>query len=123
MRYPHADECRKAGLIYHLVPENVWDQARHSAAYVPEAFETDGFIHCTNGLDPLLIVGNTFYRGDSRSYMVLILKTDLIESEVRYDDADELFPHIYGPLNVDSVIGELNVARGADGSFTGYADA
>lgn len=31
------------------------------------------------------------------------------------------FPHIYGPLNRDAVIGTRKLARAADGAFTGYA--
>jgi uncharacterized protein (DUF952 family) len=32
-----------------------------------------------------------------------------------------LFPHIYGPLNRDAIVGMRKLVRAADGSFTGYA--
>lgn len=120
MRYRHAEDCRRAGVTYHMVPEEVWDAQKENPTYTPEAFEQDGFIHCTNGLDQLVAVGNMFYTSDSRPYHVLILDVSRIESPIRYDDEGELFPHIYGPLNTSAVVGMLDVPRDADGTFLPY---
>jgi uncharacterized protein (DUF952 family) len=35
-------------------------------------------------------------------------------------EATPLFPHIYGPLNRDAIIGVRGLARAEDGTFTGY---
>lgn len=117
MRYADSAECRDAGVTYHLVPTDVWGTERGREQYIPAAFDQDGFIHCTNGLDKLVEVGNMFYKEDTRPYLVLILDVSKIKSPVRYDDPDETFPHIYGPLNTDAVIGMLDVRRGDDGTF------
>ncbi len=108
---------RDAGITYHLVPAPVWEAARSAEWYTPEAYEADGFIHCTNGLDQLVTVANMFYVSDPRPFRTLILDTGKIESDLRYDDAAEAFPHIYGPLNTSAVVGELTVNRAEDGSF------
>jgi uncharacterized protein (DUF952 family) len=108
---------REAGITYHLVPEPVWERSRPAAYYVPESYEQDGFIHCTNGTDQLVAVANLFYMNDPRSFRVLVLDVSSIESEVRYDDPDRVFPHIYGPLNTNAVRGELHVTRAGDGTF------
>ena len=34
-----------------------------------------------------------------------------------------VYPHIYGPLNTDAVIGTLSVERDAEGRFTGFQQA
>jgi hypothetical protein len=34
---------------------------------------------------------------------------------------EPLFPHIYGPLNRDAIMGIRRVVRGADGAFIGFA--
>lgn len=111
---------REAGITYHLAPEEVWEHQKHRETYLPEAYEEDGFIHCTNGLDELVQVGNRYYTGDARTYITLILDLSKITSPVRYDDPNETFPHIYGPLNTSAVIGELAVDRAEDGEFLGF---
>jgi uncharacterized protein (DUF952 family) len=116
-----AEESRDAGVTYHLVPSPVWVERGKAETYVPEAYDADGFIHCTNGLEPLLAVANMFYIGDERQYLVLVLEVSRIRSDVRYDDEHRVYPHIYGPLNTDAVIGELLVERAQDGTFTGYS--
>jgi len=115
----HRDSAasRKAGITYHLAPEVVWDAQRANDSYTPEAYEVDGFIHCTNGLDRLVTVANVFYVADSRAFRALVLDIAAIRSEVRYDDEGQYFPHIYGPLNTDAIIGELTVTRADDGTF------
>lgn len=113
-------EARRAGVTYHLVPASVWYWQRHESEYTPEAYAADGFIHCTDGLDQLLKVANMFYVADSRPYTALVLTVSEISSPVRYDDPDQVFPHIYGPLITSAVRGELSVDRASDGTFVGF---
>ena len=120
MTYRSVEESREVGIAYHLVPAPVWAAQKDAATYLPEAFAQDGFIHTTNGLDRLLWVANEFYTGDDRPYMVLVLDGPKLTSEVRCGGPEQAFPHIYGPLNTDAVIGELEVRRDADGRFTGF---
>jgi uncharacterized protein (DUF952 family) len=67
-------------------------------------------------------VGNTFYTAEHRELVALALSVPAITSEVRYDDPDEKFPHIYGPLNPGAVIGKLKVVRGGDGGFLAFEE-
>lgn len=108
---------RDAGITYHLVPAPVWEAGKSGEWYTPEAYAADGFIHCTNGLNQLVTVANMFYVSDAREFRALVLDTGKIESELRYDDDAETFPHIYGPLNTSAVVDELTVKRAEDGSF------
>jgi uncharacterized protein (DUF952 family) len=107
-------------VTYHLVPDEVWSRHKDSALYLPKAFDQDGFIHCTNGLQELVDVGNRYYTADPRPFRALILKTELIESPVRYDDPEETFPHIYGPLNTNAVVGILSAKRDESGRFLSF---
>lgn len=115
-----ADQAKQAGVTYHLALSEVWDAQKSGTQYVPEAYDADGFIHCTDGLERLLEVANMFYKIDSRPYTVLVLQIGDITSPVRYDDPERLFPHIYGPLNTSAVRGELTVDRASDGTFVGF---
>ncbi len=115
-----AADAKQAGITYHLSPVEVWTRQQDAVIYTPEAYAQDGFIHCTDGLDNLLNVGNMFYAGDARDFLVLVVKTDAITSEIRYEDPENTFPHIYGPLNTDAVVGSLRVVRGEDGAFLSF---
>lgn len=108
------------GVTYHLTPTEVWERQKDTSAYIPESYSQDGFIHCTNGLDELVAVGNRYYREDQRPFLVLILDVSKIESPVRYDDPKETFPHVYGPLNTNAVVGLLVAKREEDGTFISY---
>lgn len=119
-RFATAEASQSAGIAYHLTPADVWERQKPSGLYLPEAFEQDGFIHTTNGLDPLLEVANLFYQGDRRDYRVLVLSVPKINADVRYDDDNRIYPHIYGPLNASAVVGELPVRRGGDGAFLDF---
>jgi uncharacterized protein (DUF952 family) len=41
-----------------------------------------------------------------------------LQSPVRYDDPAQIYPHIYGPINLDAVVEVRRVIRLADGSFS-----
>jgi len=111
-------ESKNGGITYHLALVSEWNAQKGSGQYVPGAFDADGFIHCTNGLDLLTQIANMFYKESPDERTVLVLDTSRVESELRYDDDAQTFPHIYGPLNTSAVIGELQVERADDGTFT-----
>lgn len=117
IEYRDSKESKRNSITYHLAIVEEWTAQKDSASYIPGAYEADGFIHCTNGLDQLVDVANMFYQDSPEPRTVLVLDLNLIESEVRYDDPNKRFPHIYGPLNPSAVVGELPVRRQEDGTF------
>jgi uncharacterized protein (DUF952 family) len=58
-----------------------------------------------------------FYTGDTREYRVLVLDMSKIDAEIRYEDPDKNYPHVYGLLNTDAVIGEFGIERDSQGGF------
>jgi len=103
---------------YHLVPESWYLAQPEDRGYLPEPFDTDGFVHLTYGLDDVLVVGNMFYRDDARPYLLLTIDLDQISSEVRHDDDSGRYPHVYGPLDRAAIVAIQRVERRDDGSFT-----
>ena len=101
-------------IIYHLTPADHWHSLDPAAPYLPAAFENDGFIHCTRGLDSLLQVANTFYRDAPGEFLLLAIAEERLSVEVKYEDG---FPHVYGPLNRDAIVAVHRMGRRADGSF------
>lgn len=116
--YRDSEQSKQAGITYHLVIQREWDAQKNDEYYTPGAYEADGFIHCTNGLDLLTTIANMFYKDSADERTILVLDINKIESELRYEDDAQQFPHIYGPLNTSAVVGELTVVRSEDGTFT-----
>jgi uncharacterized protein (DUF952 family) len=111
------------GITLHLTPEAVW--AGHSVAghYVPEHFAAEGFVHCTDGESHVLDVGNRYYRGDERHYVVLEVEIARLAANAIYEDDAGRYPHIYGPIEREAVVRVRRVHRANDGSFVGIGDA
>ncbi len=105
----------------HIVPSPVWERQRPNETYLPEAYEADGFIHCTIGDGRMLSVANMFYTADRRPFLALSLDPARITSEVRFEDPDAVYPHIYGPLQVAAVTGHRLVARDDEGRFIRFS--
>lgn len=102
---------------FHLTPEPVWASQKDAATYLPEAFNVDGFIHCTDGIEHVIAVGNRYYTAEKRTVICLVVDLDQVSAEVKYEDPDRIFPHIYGALETAAVVGIKNVVRSADGQF------
>ena len=91
----------------HLLPVEAWSTAQDLPTYVPAAYATDGFVHCTNGDEELVAVGNRYYRNDPRPYLALTIAIDkerLPEFKeklkaIRYELADFFQPEGNSNLN------------------------
>lgn len=107
------------GLIYHITSRAAWSAAQGLGVYTADSLASQGFIHCSK-LGQVVRVAEAFYRGQTG---LVLLEIDLtaLRSEVRWepgtDKPDELFPHIYGPLDLEAVCRALDFPPGPDGSF------
>ena len=108
--------------ILHLTPRQEWEAQAKDGSYAPEAFAAEGFIHCTDGDEKVVAVGNRYYRGDARPFVCLVIESDRVHAPVRYDDQDHIYPHIYGRLNTGAVVRVRDVRRAQDGTFLGLGD-
>ena len=107
------------GLIYHITARTSWSAAQKSGAYSADSLASQGFIHCSK-IDQILRVANAVYT-NQRGLVILVIDMSRLKPEVRWeagaDKADELFPHIYGPLDLEAVVRVLDFEPGADGKF------
>lgn len=105
------------GITYHLASREWYERRRENAPYVPEAYADDGFVHCTDGLDEVVQTANRYYRGDRRQYVLLVIDTAKVIAPIRYEDPRRIYPHIYGPIDDDAIVGVLSMPRSPDGTF------
>lgn len=104
-------------IIYHIVDKKAWKDNARSGAYKPDSVDTEGFIHCSTA-SQLLETANRFFKGKSGLLLVLI-STGQVRSEIKYEQSADhgIFPHIYGPLNLDAVLDTISLIPEPDGSF------
>ena len=105
-------------IIYHLIHEDEWEAAAPTGEVRPASLAEEGFIHCSKDEEQVARVANRLYPG-RRGMIVLELDTGLLTSPLKHEPsrAGEVYPHIYGPLNVEAVVRVRNMNFDADGRF------
>jgi uncharacterized protein (DUF952 family) len=94
-------------LIYHITTVEEWVAAKASGSYTAPSLASEGFIHCSKDERQTTGVLQRYFSGKT-GLVKLIIDTDNLKSELHYELAPsvgEEFPHIYGPLNTDAIIG------------------
>ena len=109
--------------IFHITTEEDWARAQAEGAYSASTsgltLAQVGFVHCAFE-EQVARVASAFFRGLA-NLLVLRIAIDKLHAEVRYENlegGDELFPHVYGPLNLDAIVGVRPLPPGRDGTFT-----
>jgi uncharacterized protein (DUF952 family) len=108
---------------FHLVPADAWAAHIPGTPYTSPTLATEGFIHCTDGVDELIATANRYYRDDPRAFVALTIDLDTARSPWRIDDAMGIYPHVHGPIAPDSIVAVHGVLRLEDGSFTDLGSA
>ena len=92
-------------MIYHVTKKQAWQNALQKGYYEAASLSTEGFIH-TSTLPQVAGVLNRYYKNEVDLILLHIDESKLI-SPVKYEMAlsvNELFPHIFGPININAVI-------------------
>jgi uncharacterized protein (DUF952 family) len=94
--------------------------------YHTDSLSREGFIHCSKA-SQIVDVANSFYRGQ-QGLVLLVIDLSKLKPELKWEPpaepaptharAGDLFPHIYGPLNLDAVVKVLDFEPLADGTFS-----
>jgi len=111
--------------LYHIIGRDDWAEAERLGRYAPDDYVIEGFIHLSKR-DQVLRPANLLYRGRNDLILLRIdperLRADLLYEPGSHGE-DELFPHLYGALNLDAVIDTIPLPSNPDGSFDLPADA
>jgi uncharacterized protein (DUF952 family) len=101
-------------MILHITTKKEWEKAQIEGQYIAPSLDTNGFIHCST-INQTADTANLFFKGQS-GLLLLCIDEKKLKSECRYEDPagngvaqhdprnGSLFPHIYGPINLSSVI-------------------
>jgi uncharacterized protein (DUF952 family) len=113
-------------MIYHITSRNAWNEARRSGEYRAESLETEGFIHCSTGTQVLPVV-EKYYVGQ-RGLLLLMIDPSLLSSDLKWESPSggtpppgvpegDLFPHVYGPINLGAVVKAVDLISNPDGNY------
>jgi len=106
-------------MIYHIIERDTWKAVRTGSSYSPSSIEQEGFIHCSTR-EQVIHVANSLYLGKD-NLLLLGIKEELVQSKIVFEDLyelNQLYPHIYGALNLDAVTNIYQLQVDTDGRFT-----
>lgn len=105
-------------LIYHITPIKEWEEAQAAGSYHAASLESEGFMHASTSAQ-IVHTANHYYRGQ-HGLALLSIDPRKVQVEIRYENlvgGEERFPHIYGLLAVEAVVGVEPIEPGPDGTF------
>ena len=114
-------------MIYHITSRTAWDEARQRGDYRAASLGTEGFIHCSTD-EQVIPVAEKYYKGQD-SLLLLVIEPERLTSDLKWEPPAEgapppgvpegsLFPHIYGPVNLDAVIRVFDLQSQPDGKYS-----
>lgn len=92
-------------LIQHICDESDLIKAKSSGSYRCESLESEGFIHCC--LPEQLPAVVERYYSDASGLKLMHINADELQVAAVFENTvggDELFPHIYGEINMQAVV-------------------
>lgn len=105
--------------IYHITTISDWEEAKRKGVYSHCTLDSDeGFIHCS-AADQILSVAHYLFRG-MRGLTILVIDSSKVKAEVRFENLEGglmKFPHVYGTINLDSVVEAVDFPPGPCGVF------
>ncbi|WP_088013744.1 DUF952 domain-containing protein [Gottfriedia acidiceleris] len=105
-------------MILHIIENKDWQNTINSEEYSPPSLNNEGFIHCAT-LEQTVEIANLFFKG-ATDLKILCINEEKTKSKIVYEDTEnfgQLFPHIYGPLNLDAIFKVVDFNSDENGQF------
>ncbi|HEX2968755.1 MAG TPA: DUF952 domain-containing protein [Bacteroidales bacterium] len=112
-------------MIYHITTHEDWEKARVTGEYKAASLHSEGFIHCST-LKQTIDTANLFFKG-KEDLILLCIDENKLKPECKYENpaggrkhdpaVGNLFPHVYGPINIPAIIKIVDFPSGKNGLF------
>lgn len=91
-------------MIFHITPASDWLRQADAPVYEAASLATEGFIHLSEA-EQVSGVLERYYQ-NVPDLLLLHVDPARLTNDLNYEVAtqDELFPHLYGPLNKSAVV-------------------
>jgi len=103
--------------IYKICPASAWREAERQGAYRGSADDVrDGFIHFSTAAQVAETAKKHFF-GQTGLFLIEV-DAEVLGEALRWERSrnDELFPHLYGELDLGAVIAVLDMPARSDGT-------
>lgn len=104
-------------VVYKIVPEALWQQARQSGVFNGAAIDlTDGFIHFSTASQARETAARHFAGKDG--LLLVAVDAEVLGEKLVFEPSrgGDLFPHLYTPLQLSAVLWEKPLPIGPDGA-------
>ncbi len=113
-------------IILHITSRQAWNTAQEQGQYTSPSLTSEGFIHCSTHAQ-VLPVAEKFYKGQT-GLVLLVIDSKRLSSELKWEPpfdgspppevpVSDIFPHVYGPINLDAVVQIIDFEPTAEGKF------
>jgi uncharacterized protein (DUF952 family) len=112
--------------VFHITTRKAWRDAGGAGIYLSPSLTSEGFIHCSTS-GQVVPVARRFYASQT-GLVLLVLDPSRLTSVVKWESPADgvvpdgvpegaLFPHIYGPINLEAVVQVLDFEPDRNGEF------
>lgn len=111
-------------VVYHIAIKENFIQETNKNSYKPDYLLSDGFIHCTGDPDTTLVVLGDYFQQVTKEIILIEIEINRLTAVIKYEKPAPisggatnhikeglLFPHIYGALNLDSIVGAAIIEK------------
>ena len=103
-------------LILHITTRKDWEHAKEVGVYKTESLEKQGFIHCSYP-SQVVKVADAIYPG-RKDLVLLCIESNRVFADFREETVgDDSYPHVFGPLPIESVRQVLEFKPDKNGKF------
>lgn len=113
-------------MILHITNYKDWEAGITAGEYTAASLQSEGFIHCST-IKQAVDTANIFFKGQ-QGLVLLCIDESKLTAECKYEAPSgggkhdpavgNLFPHVYGSINISAVIKVVNFPAGPDGLFS-----
>jgi len=105
------------GVIYHICRREEWEAAQRAGRYLGSSQDkADGFIHFSEAAQVKASAAK--HRASQTGLVLLAVDAAQLGPALKWEPSrgGALFPHLYGPLPLDAVVGVHDLPLGPDGT-------
>lgn len=105
--------------LIHITTPADWQAAQTRGEYTTASLFSEGFIHCSF-IHQTAATANRHFAG-MRGLILLVLDENRLTARLVHENTtggSELFPHVYGPINLEAVRAVLPFEPDREGRFS-----
>ncbi len=109
---------KSAMFIYHITTREHWEKAIGANEYSHASLNDDGFIHASDKED-VLITAELYFK-ELEDLVLLAIDPEKVTSPIKYEvvpERNSLFPHIFGPINLEAIVAIPPFKKNISGKF------